>query len=101
MLKYRGTGLIKAGFIGAVLIGMLILVGLSPDRIVGLATNVRYQAMFSEAGGLATGQPPHFGNEAHHLQRRRECPMGRGRDAVLVHRDAPNLGYFFRHLGGR
>ncbi len=55
MLKYRGTGLIKAGFIGAVLIGMLILVGLSPDRIVSLATNVRYQAMFSEAGGLATG----------------------------------------------
>ncbi len=55
MLKYRGTGLIKAGFIGAVLIGMLILVGLSPDRIVSLATDVRYQAMFSEAGGLATG----------------------------------------------
>ena len=55
MLKYRGTGLIKAGFIGAVLIGMLILVGLSPDRIVALATNVRYQAMFAEAGGLATG----------------------------------------------
>jgi phospholipid/cholesterol/gamma-HCH transport system substrate-binding protein len=55
MLKYRGTGLIKAGFIGAVLIGMLILVGLSPDRIVALATDVRYQALFSEAGGLATG----------------------------------------------
>ena len=55
MLKYRGTGLIKAGFIGAVLIGMLILVGLSPDRIVSLATDVRYQALFSEAGGLATG----------------------------------------------
>jgi phospholipid/cholesterol/gamma-HCH transport system substrate-binding protein len=34
MLKYRGTGLIKAGFIGAVLIVLLILVGLSPDRIV-------------------------------------------------------------------
>jgi phospholipid/cholesterol/gamma-HCH transport system substrate-binding protein len=55
MLKYRGTGLIKAGFIGAVLVAMLILVGLSPDRIVSLATNVRYQALFSEAGGLATG----------------------------------------------
>src|ERR1700683_5297936 len=55
MLKYRGAGLIKAGFIGAVLIGMLILVGLSPDRIVSLATAVRYQALFSEAGGLATG----------------------------------------------
>src|SRR6202012_2325636 len=55
MLKYRGTGLIKAGFIGAVLIGMLILVGLSPDRIVSLAPAVRYQALFSQAGGLAVG----------------------------------------------
>src|ERR1700735_1948216 len=55
MLKYRGTGLIKAGFICAVLVGILILVGLSPDRIVSLATAVRYQALFSEAGGLATG----------------------------------------------
>ncbi len=55
MLRYRGTGLIKAGFIGAVLIVLLILVGLSPDRIVSLATAVRYQALFSEAGGLAVG----------------------------------------------
>jgi phospholipid/cholesterol/gamma-HCH transport system substrate-binding protein len=55
MLKYRGTGLIKAGFIGAVLIVLIILVGLSPDRIVALATAVRYQALFSEAGGLAVG----------------------------------------------
>ncbi len=55
MLKYHGTGLIKAGFIGAVLIVLIILVGLSPDRIVSLATAVRYQAVFSEAGGLAAG----------------------------------------------
>jgi phospholipid/cholesterol/gamma-HCH transport system substrate-binding protein len=55
MLKYRGTGLIKPGFIGAVLIVMIILVGLSPDRLVSLATAVRYQAVFSEAGGLAVG----------------------------------------------
>ena len=33
MLKYRGAGLIKAGFIGAVLIVLVILVGLSPDRL--------------------------------------------------------------------
>jgi phospholipid/cholesterol/gamma-HCH transport system substrate-binding protein len=57
MLKYHGTGLIKAGFIGAVLIVLLILVGLSPDRIVSLVTDVRYQAVFSEAGGLETGNP--------------------------------------------
>jgi phospholipid/cholesterol/gamma-HCH transport system substrate-binding protein len=55
MLKYRGAGLIKAGFVGAVLIVMIILVGLSPDRLVSLATNVKYQALFSEAGGLAAG----------------------------------------------
>jgi phospholipid/cholesterol/gamma-HCH transport system substrate-binding protein len=55
MLKYRGSGLIKAGFIGAVLVTLIILVGLSPDRIASLATNVRYQALFDEAGGLAPG----------------------------------------------
>jgi phospholipid/cholesterol/gamma-HCH transport system substrate-binding protein len=55
MLKYGGTGLIKAGFIGAVLIVLVILVGLSPDRLLSLATSVRYQALFSEAGGLAVG----------------------------------------------
>jgi phospholipid/cholesterol/gamma-HCH transport system substrate-binding protein len=55
MLKYRGAGLIKAGFIGAALVVMIILVGLSPDRIVSWATAVRYQALFSEAGGLAAG----------------------------------------------
>jgi phospholipid/cholesterol/gamma-HCH transport system substrate-binding protein len=55
MLKYRGIGLIKAGFIGAVLMVLIILVGLSPDRILSLANSVRYQALFSEAGGLAVG----------------------------------------------
>jgi phospholipid/cholesterol/gamma-HCH transport system substrate-binding protein len=57
MLRYRGAGLIKAGFIGAVLIVLVILVGLSPDRFVSWATAVRYQALFSEAGGLAVGNP--------------------------------------------
>jgi phospholipid/cholesterol/gamma-HCH transport system substrate-binding protein len=55
MLRYRGVGLIKAGFIGAVLIVLVILVGLSPDRFISWATMVRYQALFSEAGGLAVG----------------------------------------------
>src|ERR1700744_1610500 len=57
MHKYRGAGLIKAGFIGAVLIVLIILVGLSPDRLVSMATSVRYQALFTEAGGLAPGNP--------------------------------------------
>jgi phospholipid/cholesterol/gamma-HCH transport system substrate-binding protein len=55
MLKYRGAALIKAGFIGTVLMVLVILVGLQPDRLMSLATTVRYQAIFSEAGGLATG----------------------------------------------
>lgn len=57
MLKYRGAGLIKAGFIGVVLIVMVILVGLAPDRLTSWATTVRYKALFSEAGGLAVGNP--------------------------------------------
>lgn len=55
MLKYRGTGLIRAGFIGAVLIVLVILVGLSPEQLISWATSVRYRALFSEAGGLAVG----------------------------------------------
>lgn len=55
MNKYRGVGLIKAGFIGAVLIMLVIAVGLSPDQLVQRATAVRYQALFADAGGLATG----------------------------------------------
>jgi phospholipid/cholesterol/gamma-HCH transport system substrate-binding protein len=55
MNKYRGAGLIKAGFIGAVLIALVIAVGLSPDQLVQRATTVRYQALFADAGGLASG----------------------------------------------
>lgn len=55
MNKYRGAGLIKAGFIGAVLIALVIAVGLNPDQLVQRATTVRYQALFSDAGGLALG----------------------------------------------
>jgi phospholipid/cholesterol/gamma-HCH transport system substrate-binding protein len=55
MNRYRGAALIKAGFIGAVLIALVIAVGLNPDQLLQRATTVRYQAMFSDAGGLATG----------------------------------------------
>jgi phospholipid/cholesterol/gamma-HCH transport system substrate-binding protein len=55
MNKYRGAHLIQAGFIGLVLVVLVILVGLSPDQLVQSATAVRYQALFSEAGGLAVG----------------------------------------------
>ncbi|OBI15101.1 mammalian cell entry protein [Mycobacterium sp. E2462] len=57
MLKYRGAHLVKPGLIGVVLAVLVILVGLSPDRFITWATMVRYQALFTEAGGLATGNP--------------------------------------------
>ena len=52
MLKYRGSQLIRAGFIGVVLIILVIAVGLQPERLLSWATAVRYQALFSEAGGV-------------------------------------------------
>jgi len=55
MLKYGGSQLIRAGFIGGVLIILVIAVGLQPERLLSWATAVRYQALFSEAGGLDVG----------------------------------------------
>ncbi|SPM40461.1 ABC-type transporter Mla maintaining outer membrane lipid asymmetry, periplasmic component MlaD [Mycobacterium numidiamassiliense] len=55
MNRYRGAHLIKSGFIGAVLIMLIIAVGLNPDQLLQRATTVRYQALFADAGGLATG----------------------------------------------
>jgi phospholipid/cholesterol/gamma-HCH transport system substrate-binding protein len=55
MNKYRGAGLIRAGFIGVVLMVLIIAVGLSSEQLVQWATAVKYQALFSEAGGLAAG----------------------------------------------
>lgn len=55
MLKYRETNLARSGFIGVVLLMLIVAVGLAPSRLVSLATAVRYQAVFAEAGGLASG----------------------------------------------
>jgi phospholipid/cholesterol/gamma-HCH transport system substrate-binding protein len=55
MIKYRGSHLIRAGFIGVVLIMLVIAVGLQPERLVNWATAIRYQALFAEAGGLSQG----------------------------------------------
>lgn len=55
MLKYRGSQLARAGFIGVVLIILVIAVGLQPERLLQWATAVRYQALFTEAGGLNVG----------------------------------------------
>jgi phospholipid/cholesterol/gamma-HCH transport system substrate-binding protein len=55
MLKYRDSNLFRAGFIGAVLIILVIAVGLQPERLLQLATAVRHQALFTEAGGITVG----------------------------------------------
>ena len=55
MHKYRDSKVIRAGFIGVVLIILVIAVGLRPQQLVSLATSVRYQVLFAEAGGLAVG----------------------------------------------
>jgi phospholipid/cholesterol/gamma-HCH transport system substrate-binding protein len=55
MNRYRGAHLIRAGFIGAVLVVLIIAVGLNPDQLLQRATTVRYQALFSDAGGIQTG----------------------------------------------
>jgi phospholipid/cholesterol/gamma-HCH transport system substrate-binding protein len=55
MLRYRGAKMIRAGFIGVVLIILIIAVGLRTQQLVSLATTVRYQAVFADAGGLAAG----------------------------------------------
>lgn len=55
MLKYHGAHLIRSGFMGAVLIVLVIAVGLAPERLVSWATTIHYRALFSEAGGLAPG----------------------------------------------
>ena len=55
MLKYRGMELIRTGFIGVVLVVLVILVGLSPEKLSSWATSIRYQALFEDTGGLAAG----------------------------------------------
>ena len=52
MLKYRDSKLIKAGFIGTVLIMLVIAVGLQPERLTQWASSVRHQALFTEADHL-------------------------------------------------
>lgn len=55
MLRYRESNLIRAGFIGTMLIVLVIAVGLQPERLVQWATSVRHQALFTEAGGVTVG----------------------------------------------
>jgi phospholipid/cholesterol/gamma-HCH transport system substrate-binding protein len=55
MLRYHGVKLIRTGFLGVVLVVLVILVGLAPEKLSSWATAVRYQALFADAGGLTVG----------------------------------------------
>lgn len=55
MNKYRGKNLIRSGFIGAVVIILIITAGMQSERLLDMATALRYQAAFQQAGGLAVG----------------------------------------------
>lgn len=55
MLKYRGAKMARVGLFGFVLIVLTIAVGLRSQMLLSMATDVRYRALFSQAGGLATG----------------------------------------------
>jgi phospholipid/cholesterol/gamma-HCH transport system substrate-binding protein len=55
MLKYRNPKLIRVGFLGVVLVLLVIAVGLQPERLINMAIGIRYYAEFGEAGGLTEG----------------------------------------------
>ncbi|MGE2730619.1 MCE family protein [Mycolicibacterium vaccae] len=55
MLRYRRAGIARSGFIGTVLVVLVIAVGLAPERITSWATAIRYQAVFADLSGLAVG----------------------------------------------
>ncbi|WP_024442249.1 MCE family protein [Mycobacterium sp. UM_WGJ] len=55
MLKYRESSLFRLGFVGVVLVVLIIMVGLQPKQLLAMATSIRYQALFAEAGGLSAG----------------------------------------------
>ncbi|OBK80320.1 mammalian cell entry protein [Mycolicibacter heraklionensis] len=55
MLKYRESSLVRLGFVGVVLVALIIMVGLQPKQLLAMATSIRYQALFAEAGGLSAG----------------------------------------------
>ncbi|MBP2191910.1 MCE family protein [Nocardia goodfellowii] len=55
MLEYRGNHLVRQGLVGIVLMVCVILIGLQSQRFMEWGTTVRYEAVFTEAGGLRTG----------------------------------------------
>ena len=52
--RYRGSQLIRAGFIGVVLIILIIAVGPAAGTVAAMRHRHQYQALFTEAGGLSS-----------------------------------------------
>lgn len=81
MLKYRGARIARAGFIGAILCALVVLVGLSPQQLLSHATSIRYQAAFVDAAGLTVGNNVTVsGVKAGHVT----AITLRGKDAVVT-----------------
>ncbi|MYR06855.1 MCE family protein [Gordonia sp. SID5947] len=55
MLRYRGAGLIRSGFVGLSLIALLVMAGLNMAKAATWFTSVTYHADFEEAAGLSNG----------------------------------------------
>ena len=55
MDRYRGSQLIQAGIIGVTVMILVDHRGLQPERLLQYATGIKYQALFTEAGGLIEG----------------------------------------------
>ena len=47
--------LVRSGFIGVVLVLLVIIVGLQTPQLITMATSIRHKALFTEAGGLVAG----------------------------------------------
>jgi phospholipid/cholesterol/gamma-HCH transport system substrate-binding protein len=55
MLKYRSGNHVRKGFFGLILAILIVAIGLQPERLTSWATSIAYQAEFTEAGGLNSG----------------------------------------------
>jgi len=78
MNKYRGSHLVRAGFIGAAIALLIVTAGLQPQVLLQWATSIQHHALFSEAGGLAAGDDVILSG----------VKIGTVRDVSLQHGDA-------------
>ena len=78
MNKYRGSHLVRAGFIGVAIALLIVTAGLQPQVLLQWATSIQRHALFSEAGGLSAGDDVILSG----------VKIGTVRDVSLQHGDA-------------